>query len=135
VNSTISFEISDPDAEFDLVDFVYKNVPAALWSKRDKLELNSKPLVENTLGGIIIKVAEPQFDESLDIKSEHFNYDMLQQKDKWNWEDTDYQTNSTDVPFDFDRITKSYSSDFHLLSKTSEEVRLFRSKLLEEAIA
>ena len=135
VDSIISFEISDPDAEFDLVDFVYKNVPAALWSKRDKLELNSKPLVENTLGGLIIKVAEPQYEESLDIKSEYFDYEMLEQADKWNWEDTTYQTNSTDVPFDFESISKGYSSKFHLVSKTSEEVKLFRSKLLEESIA
>ena len=134
VHSNLDIEVSDEDAEFEFGEVIYKNVPAALWSKRDKIELNTKPLVTDTIGGFTITVAPPQFDYNLDIKSEYFDYDMVEQSDKWDWNDTNYQTESDTKAFDFEAITKSYDTAFHLLSKTSEEVKLFRAKLVEEEI-
>ncbi len=130
-NSTISIEISDPDADFEIVDFIYKNVPAALYSKRSTIDLDTPPMVENVLSGLTIKVAVPTNDNEIELKTEHIKYSSIEQTDKWDWSDVNFQTETVASTFDFEAMTKQYSSEFHLVQPHGEELQNFRSKVME----
>lgn len=130
-NSTISVELSDPDAEFEIVDFIYKNVPAALYSKRSTIDLDTPPLVEHTLSGIIIKVGAPEHEEEIELKTENIEYANIEQNDKWDWSDANYQTETVASTFDFDGMMKQYKSEFNLVTPHGEELKNFRSKVMQ----
>ena len=127
LTSEISIELSDEDAEFELVKFVKKNIPSALWSNKEVVELNDAPMVNDALSGFVIQAAAPIFEEAITINTTKLKSTISEQNNAWNWNEATLKNSQS---FDFDAITSSYTGDFHFLSKKDKELRQFRSKIM-----
>ena len=125
--SEITIEVSDEEAEFELVELVKKNIPSALWSNKEVLELNDAPMVNDALSGFVLQAAAPIFEEAITLNTTILKSTISEQANAWNWNEPSLSSNQT---FDFDSITSNYKGDFHLLSSNDDELSAFRSKVM-----
>ena len=125
--SEITIEVSDEEAEFELVELVKKNVPSALWSNKEVIELNDAPMMHDTFSGFVIQAAAPVFEEAITLNTATLKSTISEQTNAWNWNEANLNSDQT---FDFDAITSNYSGNFHLLSSNDDELACFRSKLM-----
>ena len=125
--SEITVEISDEEAEFELVELVKKNIPAALWSNKEVLELNDAPMINDALSGFVIQAAVPIFEEAITLNTATLKSTISEQPNAWNWSQSNFDSNQT---FDFDTITSSYRGDFYSLSANDDELSALRSKVM-----
>lgn len=126
LTSEISVTLSDEIAPFELVEFVYKNVPAALWSNRETVELNTPSMVTDTLSGFVIRAEAPQFDNEIPLDAATLITEANVKKGAWNW--SSFKNTKNDV-FDFDGITKGYEGSFYKMTPSDEELKRLRNKV------
>ncbi len=133
VVSKMSIEFSDPDIDFTIEDFIYKNVPNALWNNKNEVNLNTPPLIEDALSGLILKVVAPNSkEEAININTNNIEYQLIESAHTWAWEEEENLEHFENLPtFDVNSITNGYTGSFDTFSLNETDSYLMRSHITE----